>query len=36
MALKTDGTLWVWGFNINGQVGNGTTINRTTPLRISF
>lgn len=24
-ALKPDGTVWVWGVNYNGQIGNGTT-----------
>lgn len=24
LALKTNGTLWVWGHNSNGQLGNGT------------
>lgn len=23
-ALKTDGTVWAWGYNGNGQIGNGT------------
>lgn len=30
-ALKTDGTLWTWGVNYAGQLGIGTTINRSSP-----
>jgi len=31
-AIKTDGTLWTWGFNSSGQLGNNTTTNRSTPV----
>jgi alpha-tubulin suppressor-like RCC1 family protein len=32
-AIKTDGTLWTWGFGSYGQLGNGaTTGNRSTPI----
>jgi len=24
MALKSDGTVWTWGYNLRGQLGNGT------------
>ena len=34
VGLKTNGTLWGWGFNNNGQVGDGTTIERYTPVQI--
>jgi alpha-tubulin suppressor-like RCC1 family protein len=31
-AIKTDGTLWTWGRNSYGQLGNNTTNNRSTPV----
>jgi alpha-tubulin suppressor-like RCC1 family protein len=31
-AIKTDGTLWTWGFNGNGSLGNAQTTNRSTPV----
>ncbi len=31
-AIKTDGTLWVWGQGSNGQLGNNATTNRQTPV----
>jgi alpha-tubulin suppressor-like RCC1 family protein len=34
LAIKTDGTLWAWGFNSQGQLGNGTTVNKNAPIQI--
>jgi len=32
VALKTDGTLWTWGTNLDGQLGDNTTVFRSTPV----
>jgi hypothetical protein len=31
VALKTDGTLWAWGRNSDGQLGDRTKVRRKTP-----
>ena len=33
-ALQADGTLWAWANNVDGQVGNGTTISQQYPVMI--
>jgi uncharacterized protein (TIGR02145 family) len=33
--LKTNNTLWSWGYNNYGQVGDGTNSNRTNPVQIT-
>lgn len=34
IALKTDGTLWAWGKNEYGQLGDNTTVDKLTPIQI--
>src|SRR3990167_9564244 len=33
-AIKTDGTLWSWGYNSIGQLGFGDTIRRSSPVQV--
>jgi alpha-tubulin suppressor-like RCC1 family protein len=35
LALKDDGTVWAWGFNDVGQLGDGTSTDTSTPVRVS-
>ncbi len=32
-ALKTDGTLWMWGQGSNGHLGNNSTVSRSSPVQ---
>jgi alpha-tubulin suppressor-like RCC1 family protein len=34
-ALKSDGTVWAWGENDYGQLGDGTTTSRAIPVQVS-
>lgn len=36
MAIKTDGTLWGWGFNSQGALGNGTGVDSYSPIQIGI
>ncbi len=35
LALAADGTVWAWGCNIVGQLGDGTRINRAMPVQVA-
>lgn len=34
MAVKTDGSLWAWGDNVYGQLGNGSVTESTSPVQV--
>jgi alpha-tubulin suppressor-like RCC1 family protein len=33
VGMKTDGTVWAWGNNDNGQLGDDTTVNKSSPVQ---
>ncbi len=33
--MTDDGTVWCWGFNLEGQLGDGTTTDRDYPVQVS-
>jgi alpha-tubulin suppressor-like RCC1 family protein/uncharacterized protein YkwD/plastocyanin/thiol-disulfide isomerase/thioredoxin/uncharacterized membrane protein YphA (DoxX/SURF4 family) len=35
LALRSDGSVWAWGYNYGGQLGDGTTTTRLTPVQVS-
>ncbi len=35
LALKNDGTVWCWGWNADGQIGDGTLVDKTIPTQVS-
>ena len=34
LATKTDGTLWTWGRNNEGELGNRATADRSSPIQV--
>jgi len=36
LAIKTGGTLWAWGYNGDGELGNGTYTNSNVPVQVSM
>jgi alpha-tubulin suppressor-like RCC1 family protein len=34
LTLKEDGTVWTWGRNNYGQLGDGTTTQRSVPVQV--
>lgn len=35
VVLKTNGMVWSWGRNVDGQVGDGTTARRSSPVQVN-
>jgi alpha-tubulin suppressor-like RCC1 family protein len=35
LMVKKDGTAWAWGYNAQGEIGDGTTIDRHSPIQVS-
>jgi hypothetical protein len=33
LAIKTDGTLWTWGYNLSGVLGDNTTSSKSSPVQ---
>jgi alpha-tubulin suppressor-like RCC1 family protein len=36
LAVRKDGTVWAWGKNVDGQLGDGSITQRTTPVQVSL
>ena len=34
LALKSDGTIWAWGYNAHGELGNNSTVNSSVPVQV--
>jgi alpha-tubulin suppressor-like RCC1 family protein len=36
VGIRPDGTLWTWGWNLHGQLGDGTTVERHAPVQVGL
>jgi len=36
LALDANGNVWVWGYNVDGELGDGTNNNRNTPEKLTL
>ncbi|HEW98585.1 MAG: RCC1 repeat- and reductase domain-containing protein [Candidatus Parabeggiatoa sp. nov. 3] len=36
LALESDGTLWAWGYNRHGELGDGATTKRSAPVQVKI
>ncbi|HHT9114972.1 MAG TPA: RCC1 domain-containing protein [Candidatus Wunengus californicus] len=36
VVLRSDGMIWTWGINYNGQLGDGTYDQRSTPVQVKY
>ncbi len=34
LAVKSDGSVWAWGYNVDGALGDNTTTNSSTPVQV--
>jgi alpha-tubulin suppressor-like RCC1 family protein len=34
LAIESGGSVWAWGLNTDGQLGDGTKTNRSAPVRV--
>ena len=35
VGIRTNGTLWSWGYNNNGQLGDGTVVSKCSPVPVN-